>query len=252
LGFSVLLYPALSSFFNAGRQTRVITQYDAVLAEAGCEVRMGLLDAAHEWNRLLRVKENRYLITGEERAEYRTMLDITGSGIMGHIEIEAIGVRLPIYHGTDDNVLQIGAGHIEWSSLPVGGPGTHSVITAHNGLPTSELFTKLDRLIYGDIFVLRVLGEELIYRVNQILVVEPSDTSALFIEDGMDYCTLITCTPYANNSHRLLVRGTECECSCRCCVITWLLVVWLLVLTILVVWLFIRRRKKSGRGSNDC
>jgi sortase A len=166
-----------------------------------------MLAAAYEYNRNLKMRANCYNFTNEERAKYNDMLDFSGNGIMGYIEIAAIGVRLPIYHGTDESILQIGAGHLEWTSLPVGGLGSHSAITAHTGLPSSELFTKLDKLKIGDTFVLRILKEELTYTVDQILVVEPNEIGALFIEEGADYCTLITCTPYGINSHRLLVRG---------------------------------------------
>jgi len=207
MGLSIILYPSVSSRINARNQSRVISQYDAALAALDNEVNKRLMNEAREYNRLLRENANRYNLTAEDWARYFEMLDVTGSGIMGHIEIDKIAVRLPIYHGTDESVLQIGAGHLEWTSLPVGGPGTHSAITAHTGLPSAELFTKLDRLKLGDTFVIRILNEEFTYAVNQILVVEPSDISALNIETEGDYCTLITCTPYGINSHRLLVRG---------------------------------------------
>ena len=207
VGLSIILYPSVSSYINERNQSRIIAQFDAALLSLDDETNRKLLAAAHEYNRELRENPNRYHFTAEQKARYHEMLNVTGNGLMGHIEIEAIGVRLPIYHGTDESVLQIGAGHLEWTSLPVGGPGTHSAITAHTGLPSAELFTKLDRLKLGDTFVIRILNEEFTYAVNQILVVEPSDISALNIETEGDYCTLITCTPYGINSHRLLVRG---------------------------------------------
>jgi len=211
VGFSILLYPSVSSFVNGRSQSRVIAQYDAALSRLDSETNRRMIFAAHEYNRNLITKPNRYSFTAAERAAYHEMLDVSGIGVMGYIEIEAIGVRLPIYHGTDESVLQIGAGHLEWSSLPIGGPGTHSAITAHTGLPSSELFNKLNRLTYGDTFVVRVLKEEIIYAVDQILIVEPNDIRALAIETGADYCTLITCTPYGINSHRLLVRGVRVQ-----------------------------------------
>jgi sortase A len=194
-GLSVFLYPAVSNFINSRNQSRVITRHNNALAEVENETFVSLLDAAHEWNKMLLAKPNRYTVTDEERARYREMLNATGNGIMGYIEIEVIGVRLPIYHGAEESTLQIGVGHIEWSSLPVGGENTHAVLTAHTGLPSAEMFNKLDRLKQGDTFTLRVLQQELTYMVDQILVVEPSDTGALVIIEGMDYCTLITCTP---------------------------------------------------------
>jgi len=258
VGLSILLYPTVSSFFNAGRQSRVITEYSSALAELGCEIHRELLDAAHEWNRTLAAKVNRFAFTDEEWARYYEMLNATGSGVMGYIEIETIGVRLPIYHGTSERVLEIGVGHLEWSSLPVGGLGTHSALTAHTGLPTADLFNKLDRLTYGDTFVIRVLREELTYKIDQILVVGPSDTSALVIIADMDYSTLITCTPYIVNTHRLLVRGVRVpnaatdmedfmiiECGCYP---MWPLVVWLLILSALVVYLFIRYRSAKRKS----
>ena len=168
-----------------------------------------MLEAARGHNRLLEEKPDRHAMTGGEMETYLGMLDAAGGGVMGHVEIASIGVRLPIYHGTGEAALRAGAGHLEWSSLPVGGPGTHAVLTAHSGLPESRLFTDLNRLDHGDVFVLRVLGEELAYRVDRILTVLPDDVSGLEIESGMDHATLITCTPYGVNSHRLLVRGVR-------------------------------------------
>ena len=142
---------------------------------------------------------------------YEELLDVNGVGIMGYIDIDAIGVELPIYHGTDSSVLNIAVGHLEGSSLPVGGESTHCVLSAHRGLPSARLFTDLDRLKTGDTFTLSVLNRLLTYEIDQILIVKPEEVDTLAIEPGQDLCTLVTCTPYGINSHRLLVRGHRVE-----------------------------------------
>jgi len=258
VGLFVLLYPVVGSAINARNQTRVITEYNAQLVETPNEDIIEMLEAAREWNRTLPARLNRYALSAEEWTKYRELLDFTGTGVMGHVEIASIGVNLPIYHGTDESVLQIGVGHIEWSSLLVGGEGTHAVLTAHTGLPTAELFTRLDRLTYGNTFSVRVLGEILTYEVDQILVVYPNDTSALAIVEGMDYATLVTCTPYGINSHRLLVRGVRVpnaevathvpvviECGCRCWVAILALAALQLVSLALIVLILIRQQRKN-------
>lgn len=163
------------------------------------------------YNAQRRSEKNDFFLTEAETAKYNEMLNISGDGIMGYIEIPMINCSLPIYHGTDDDALQIAIGHLEWSDLPVGGEGTHCVLSGHRGLPSAKLFTRLDKLKEGDRFMLRVMDRVLTYEVDRILIVEPEDTSALLAEDGKDYCTLVTCTPYGVNSHRLLVRGHRVE-----------------------------------------
>ena len=150
-------------------------------------------------------------LSEEEKEAYDALLDISGTGVMGYIEIPTVNISLPVYHGTEDAVLQIAVGHLEWSSLPVGGESTHCVLSGHRGLPSAKLFTNLDKLVAGDKFIMRVLDEVLTYEVDQILIVEPTDVSTLIIEAGKDLCTLVTCTPYGINSHRLLVRGHRIE-----------------------------------------
>ena len=167
-------------------------------------------DAA-SYNQSLLTRSNTYLLSDEQKAEYDRLLDVSGLGVMGYIEIPEIDVSLPIYHGTGESVLQIAVGHLEWSSLPVGGESTHCVLSGHRGLPSAKLFTNLDKLQEGDTFLLRILNEVLTYEVDQILIVEPQETSALQIEEGKDYCTLVTCTPYGINTHRILVRGHRIE-----------------------------------------
>ena len=206
-GLSLLLYPTVSDYWNSLHQSRAITQYAEQVAELDNDVYEQLWADAHSYNQTLLDKADRYEMTDEEQAEYESLLNVSGNGIIGYIEISKIGCSLPIYHGTDEAVLQIAVGHIEGSSLPVGGESTHAVLSGHRGLPSAKLFTDLDKLATGDTFVLRILNETLTYEVDQILIVEPYEMSALDIEEGKDYCTLVTCTPYGINTHRLLVRG---------------------------------------------
>ena len=166
---------------------------------------------AESYNKTLPGQSDRMNPTGESHAAYQTLLNISGAGIMGYIEIPAINCSLPIYHGTEESVLQIAVGHIEGSSLPVGGSTTHCVLSGHRGLPSARLFTDLDKLTEGDTFLLHILDETLTYEVDQIQIIEPYEVDALRIEEGEDYCTLMTCTPYGINTHRLLVRGRRIE-----------------------------------------
>lgn len=168
-----------------------------------------MLDAARAYNRDLTTDSQRFTPSEENSARYNSLLDISGTGIMGYVEIPKISVDLPIYHGTEDSILQVAVGHIEGSSLHVGGEDTHVAISGHCGLPSAKLFTKLDTLEEGDRFSVNVLGETLSYEVTQISVVLPDDFSPLEFEDGQDQVTLITCTPYGVNSHRLMVRGSR-------------------------------------------
>ena len=210
-GLSLLLYPTVSDYWNSFHQSRVIATYAeqvAGLEEESCEQ---LRDEAAAYNRALIGKSERYFMTEAEREVYESLLNVSGNGIIGYIEIPEIKCSLPIYHGTDPSVLQIAVGHIEGSSLPVGGEGTHCVLSGHRGLPSARLFTDLDQLEEGDIFMLRVLDETLTYEVDQIRIVLPTELSDLEIEAGKDYCTLVTCTPYGINTHRLLVRGHRIE-----------------------------------------
>lgn len=207
VGLSLLLYPTVSDYWNSLHQSRAITQYAEQVANLDNDVYEQLWADARSYNQTLLEKADRYEMTDEERAEYESLLNVSGNGIIGYIEIPLIGCSLPIYHGTEESVLQIAAGHIEGTSLPVGGAGTHCVISGHRGLPSAKLFTDLDKLAEGDTFLLRILDETLTYEVDQILIVEPHEMNALEIGEGEDYCTLVTCTPYGINTHRLLVRG---------------------------------------------
>ncbi|MDY3286909.1 MAG: class C sortase [Eubacteriales bacterium] len=210
-GLSLLLYPAVSDYWNALHQTRAIAGYAEGVAALDGTRYEELWQAARDYNDALARHETDFAPDGERLADYASQLDASGNGVMGYIEIPSIQVSLPVYHGTDEAVLQVAAGHLEWSSLPVGGASTHCVLSGHRGLPSAKLFTNLDRLAVGDVFLLRVLDEVLTYEVDQILIVEPSETDALRIVGGMDYCTLVTCTPYGVNTHRLLVRGHRIE-----------------------------------------
>lgn len=207
IGLSLLLYPTVSDYWNSFHQTRAIATYAENVAALDNASYDAIWDAARQYNRNLCSRSNSFLLSEEQKAEYESLLDISGQGVMGYIEIPEIDVSLPIYHGTEDPVLQVAIGHLEWSSLPVGGESTHCVLSGHRGLPSAKLFTNLDKLREGDIFLLRILDEVLTYEVDQILIVEPQEVGALQIVEGQDYCTLVTCTPYGINTHRLLVRG---------------------------------------------
>ena len=211
IGLSLLLYPSVSDYWNSFHQSRAIASYAEQVANLDNDTYDHLWEDARAYNRSLLLRDNAYLLSEEQKAEYERLLDVSGLGIMGYIEIPSIDVSLPIYHGTEESVLQIAVGHLEWTSLPVGGESTHCVLSGHRGLPSAKLLTDLDRLVEGDVFMLRVLDEVLTYEVDQVLIVEPQEIAALHIVEGEDYCTLVTCTPYGINTHRLLVRGHRIE-----------------------------------------
>ncbi|MFQ8996853.1 class C sortase [Allofournierella massiliensis] len=207
IGLSLLLYPSVSNYWNSFHQTRAIATYAENVAKLDNNQYDQLWEEARAYNEALRFRSNPYFLSEEQKAQYESLLDVSGLGVMGYIEIPEIDVSLPIYHGTEESVLQVAVGHLDWTSLPVGGESTHCVLSGHRGLPSAKLFTNLDKLREGDTFLLRILDEVLTYEVDQILIVEPQETGALKIEEGKDYCTLVTCTPYGINTHRLLVRG---------------------------------------------
>lgn len=206
-GLSLMLYPLVSDLWNETRQSRAIADYTQAVAAMDDQSYRQLLRDAQAYNAELLDQPDRFYPTEEEISRYEGLLNVAGSGVMGYVEIPSIQVLLPIYHGVDEAVLQTAIGHIEGTSLPVGGESTHCVISGHRGLPSAKLFTDLDQLDLGDTFRLRILDEVLTYEVDQIRIVEPDDLSLLEIEPGEDLCTLVTCTPYGVNSHRLLVRG---------------------------------------------
>lgn len=210
-GLFLLLYPNVSDYLNSFHQSKAIASYAENVANLDEEKYDVMLSEAMAYNDRISKRQNKYQLTEEERAEYERLLDVSGTGIMGYVDIPEIHCTLPIYHGTEEAVLQIAIGHLDWSSLPTGGAGTHCVISGHRGLPSAKLFSNLDQLTEGDVFMLRVLDEVLTYEVDQVSIVLPNQTEDLLIEEGEDYCTLVTCTPYGVNSHRLLVRGSRIE-----------------------------------------
>ena len=211
LGVAILLYPTVSDYWNSFHQSSAIASYIEQIEN------INPVDYEREWararkyNEELTQKPNRFMLSEEEYEEYESMLNPTGSGIMGYIEIPKINCSLPIYHGTDEAVLQIAVGHIEGTSLPTGDIGTHTVLSGHRGLPSAKLFTDLDQMEESDLFVIRVMDQIMTYEVDQVLIVLPEELDALAIDPEQDYCTLVTCTPYGINSHRLLVRGHRVE-----------------------------------------
>ena len=212
VGLSLLLYPPIANWWNSYRQSKVVVGYADAVTHVDREKYQALLDSAHAYNeKIAETGGGGAYFTEEQWNEYKEQLDIDGSGVIGYIEIQKIRCTLPIYHGTDDSILQIAIGHIEGTSLPVGGPSTHCVLSGHRGLPSARLFTDIDQLTEGDTFIIRTLDEVLTYEVDQIRIVLPQETRDLRIVPGEDLCTLVTCTPYAINTHRLLVRGHRIE-----------------------------------------
>ena len=213
IGLSVLLYPSFSSYWNSKTQSKAIVDYEAMLASYKPEDYSDLFEAAERYNEAL-AKLNTPLREYKKLTEdYWNTLDVSGTGMIGYVTIPKIGQELPLYHGTSDAVLAIAAGHMEGTSIPVGGESIHSVVSAHRGLPTAVLFTYLDRMEVGDTFYFTILDRTITYEVDQIRIVEPDDASLIQIEDGRDYCTLLTCTPYGINTQRLLVRGHQIDAS---------------------------------------
>ena len=212
-GLSLLLYPLISNEWNTYRQSKLISTYEQVIEEKQEEIDYTAeWDRAHAFNQALlpSILPDSFAIAAasdEPDEEYMACLNLAGDGTMGYVEIPKIDIKIPIYHTVSDEVLQMAAGHLEGSSLPVGGSDTHTVISAHRGLPSAALFTDLDRLEAGDHFLFYILDEILCYEVDQITIVEPEETEALAVEPGKDFATLLTCTPYGVNSHRMLVRG---------------------------------------------
>lgn len=211
VGLSLLLYPSVSNYWNSRHQTRLIAGYTEQVASLDKETYEQMLQAARAYNSALASRPGSFKLSEEERAEYESLLNLTETGIIGYVEIPELSVSLPIYHGTEEAVLQVAIGHIPGSSLPVGGESTHCVLSGHRGLPSAKLFSDLDEMDTGDLFLLHTLDETLTYEVDQILIVEPQELESLGIVEGMDYCTLVTCTPYGINTHRLLVRGHRVE-----------------------------------------
>ena len=210
VGICILLYPTLSDYWNSKTQSRAVTNYESVLENLDEDVYKSIFENAYAYNKAL-YETNYPLMDYKKVPGYYETLSITENDMIGYLKIDRIGIELPIYHGTSDDVLNKGVGHLEGSSLPVGGENTHCVMSAHRGLPSSKLFTDLDRMEIGDTFQIVVLDQVLTYQVDFIKIIEPTDVSDLQIIEGGDYCTLFTCTPYGINTHRLLVRGIRIE-----------------------------------------
>lgn len=206
-GLGLILYPSFSDWWNYQHQSRAIAGYVEQVENLDETQYEQMLYLAREYNGRLVSRGGSFNLNDAENAEYESLLNVDGSGIMCYLEIPKIDTRLPVYHGSDEAVLQVALGHLPWSSLPVGGESTHTVISGHRGLPSAKLLTNLDQMENGDIILIRVLKETLTYQVDQILTVLPDEMENLTIEPGQDYCTLVTCTPYGINTHRLLVRG---------------------------------------------
>lgn len=209
-GMGVLLYPSVSDWWNSMHATKAIASYVTSVEDLSSEEREDAIKAAQAYNTKLSNGVD-FELTDEEYAEYEKLLNIDGTGIMGYLQISAIGVNLPIYHSVEESVLQIAVGHIPGTSLPVGGERSHTVLSGHRGLPSAKLFSDLDRIVEGDIFTVNVLDQTITYMVDQIRIVLPEEVDELAIKPGRDYCTLVTCTPYGVNTHRMLVRGKRIE-----------------------------------------
>lgn len=255
IGLGLIIYPSFADWWNQVYSRRMIVDYSERIENLTEEDFELYKTEAREYNAWLLQKNNRYQQSKEDYAYYASVLDVTGTGIMGYIDIPKIRVTLPIYHSVDEEVLQRSVGHMPGTSLPVGGESTHCVITGHRGLPSARLFTDIDRLTEGDIFQMKILDETLTYEVDQIRKVLPEELSDIRIEEGQDYCTLVTCTPYGVNTHRLLVRGhriaTEEELHITADAVqmnTTLIagaIALIIIAVIIAVWLVTTRRKKT-------
>ncbi len=262
VGICVLCYPFVSNLWNSRVQSRAINAYNESYETMTKEEVEAAFAAADEYNANIRQLGSATTIYRPDLlSNYERTLDITGTGIMGYVTIEKIDVELPIYHGTSSSVLNVGAGHLEGTSLPVGGKGTHCVISAHRGLPSSKLFTDLDKLEIGDTFTITVLGEVLTYEVDNISIVLPNEAELIYVDEDEDYCTLMNCTPYGINTHRLLVRGvridnddTNVHITSDAYQIDTLVVAAVAavpIFAILLIWLIVSTDRKRKRGNNQ-
>jgi sortase A len=257
IGLSLLLYPTASNFINQRNQTKAISSYDENISKLKQEDFSKYWQEAVQYNKSLK-SDSITEFPDSDKEKYNKVLNPTGNGIMGYIEITKIGVRMPIYHGTGEELLQIAIGHIEGTSLPVGGPSTHCVVSGHRGLPSAKLFSDLDQMVIGDVFQLHILGQVLAYQVDQIVTVLPDDIKDLKIVEGKDYCSFVTCTPYGINSHRLLIRGTRVDYNEKLSIkvspdgkkVAPLLVapaVAIPILIILLIWVMVSTRSKNSK-----
>lgn len=207
IGIAVMAYPSVSNLWNSHTESRAISNYDHVLKDTSPEEKEKMWSEAIAYNEALTNSNARFQENDSETSRYNELLNIGGTGIMGYLKIPKLNIELPIYHGANEGTLRKGIGHVQGSSLPTGGPGTHAALSAHTGLPSAKLFSNLDRMDKGDVFIVKSVDHTMTYKVDQIKIVKPDDVKALNIVPGKDYCTLITCTPYGINDHRLLVRG---------------------------------------------
>ena len=255
IGLLILLYPTISNHFNQKRQSRVITNYEKILKNYSKKDYSDILSIADTYNEELRKLDNPF-ITYDTLKGYSQLLNTNNDGMIGYLTIDKIKVELPIYHGTSDKVLSAAIGHLEGSSLPIGGKGTHSVLSAHRGLPSSKLFTDLDKLSLGDIFTITVLDQVLTYQVDKISIIKPNEIEDLKIDNNNDYVTLMTCTPYGINTHRLLVRGIRVSnnnlkktyVTTEAFIVNKLIVVLFLTIPIIIFLLLILLLKPSNKN----
>lgn len=211
IGVGLIAYPTFADWWNSFHQSRAVASYAEAVADMNREEYNQIIEAAEEYNRELAKTGVIWNLDEEQEKKYTSLLNVNETGIMGYIDIPKIKIMLPVYHGVDEAILQVAIGHLSGTSLPVGGRSSHCVVSGHRGLPSAKLFTDIDKLVEGDTWTINVLDRTLTYEVDQIRVVEPTDLSDLQIEKGKDYCTLVTCTPYGINTHRLLVRGHRIE-----------------------------------------
>ena len=263
VGLSVMLYPTVSDAVNRAHQTRAVVDYEHSVASMADTDYTSLFAAAESYNAAL-AQQPDLLYRPKELSDYEDILNVTPLGIMGYLSIPKINVSLPIYHGTEDTVLQVGVGHLEGSSFPIGGKSTHAVLSAHRGLPSARLFTDLDKLETGDTFEITVLNRVLTYEVDNISIVLPEEAEGLLVQQGKDLVTLMTCTPYGINSHRLLVRGRRIEngerihkvnVTSEAVKLDPVLIAPILaapLLLVLLIWLILPgKRKKKGGSPNE-
>lgn len=261
-GLSLLLYPTVSNYLQTLSHRRVIDEYLSNVQEIDDTAYDEMYEEALAYNADLAKNYVSLMYLSEENKEcYESMLDVTDTGMMGYIQIPSIDVSLPIYHGASDDVMRVGVGHMEGSSLPVGGETAHILLSGHRGLPSAMLFTHLDELQNGDTFTLRVLNEAHTYEVDKIEVVEPTEVDKLQMETGQDYCTLITCTPYGVNSHRLLVRGHRVDVPEEALpdqpkapeedLRLWIPIVIAAFLIVIFVSILLRRKRKKSNNSKE-
>lgn len=262
-GLSLLLYPSFSNYWNSYHSSKAISNYTQIISEMDEEEYQRLLAEVYAYNTGLLSRDNPYLLPDTMKEQYQQLLNLDGSGVMGFVEIPSIDVEIPVYHTVEERILQKAVGHIPWTSLPVGGESSHCVLSGHRGLPSARLFTDMDRVVVGDVFYLHILEEVLEYQVDQILIVGPKDTEELLIVPGEDYCTLVTCTPYGVNTHRMLVRGKrvpsenkpKVNVTSEAIQIEPIIVAPVLaipMLLLLLIWLYIPKpRKVRYRGEKD-